>query len=146
MSRNRLCAGGVAVHLSEGGRVLQAEGDLLVGADGIHSTVRATLYPQEGPPIWNGTMLWRGATRWPVWRDGRTMAIAGGNDAKFVFYAIGKDRDDPDMRLTNWAVMARSRDPRAGRFSIGDWSRPFAALRTAYRSRFLTFAGACESS
>src|SRR5687768_4374921 len=38
------------------------EGAALVGADGIHSTVRAILYPGEGPPIWNGTMLWRGAT------------------------------------------------------------------------------------
>jgi 2-polyprenyl-6-methoxyphenol hydroxylase-like FAD-dependent oxidoreductase len=115
---------GVTVDLFEAGRVLQAQGDLLIGADGIHSTVRATLYPHEGPPIWNGTMLWRGATHWPVWRDGRTMAIAGGNDAKFVFYAIAEDPDDPDMRLTNWAVMARSRDPQAARSSIGDWSRP----------------------
>ncbi len=68
--------GKVTAFLSEAGKTLQASGDLLIGADRIHSTVRAKLYPDEGPPIWNGIMLWRGATRWPQWRDGRTMAIA----------------------------------------------------------------------
>jgi 2-polyprenyl-6-methoxyphenol hydroxylase-like FAD-dependent oxidoreductase len=114
----------VTVCLSEAGKALQANGDLLIGADGIHSTVRAKLYPDEGPPIWNGVMLWRGATRWPQWQDGRTMAIAGGNHAKFVFYPIGKDPDDPGMRLTNWAVMARNRKMHAGKLTLGDWSRP----------------------
>jgi 5-methylphenazine-1-carboxylate 1-monooxygenase len=55
--------------------------DALVGCDGIHSTVRSILYPTEGPPRWNGVMLWRGATDWPVYEDGRTMVIAGGNAA-----------------------------------------------------------------
>jgi 5-methylphenazine-1-carboxylate 1-monooxygenase len=129
---------GVTVYLSEGGRALQARGDLLVGADGIHSTVRTTLYPQEGPPVWNGVMLWRGATRWPAWRDGRTMAIAGGNHAKFVFYPIGEDPDNPAMCLTNWAVMARSHAPQAGRFTLGDWSRPgdLALVLPFVRDRF----------
>jgi 2-polyprenyl-6-methoxyphenol hydroxylase-like FAD-dependent oxidoreductase len=114
----------VTIYLSEAGKALQASGDLLVGADGIHSTVRAKLYPDEGPPIWNGVMLWRGATRWPKWQDGRTMAIAGGNHAKFVFYPIGKDPNDPGMRLTNWAVMARSREATTRKLPLGDWSRP----------------------
>ncbi|MEN3375594.1 MAG: 5-methylphenazine-carboxylate 1-monooxygenase, partial [Hyphomicrobiales bacterium] len=37
-----------------------AEGDVLIGADGIHSFVRSSLFPNEGPPAWNGLMLWRG--------------------------------------------------------------------------------------
>lgn len=114
----------VTAFLSEAGRTLQASGDLLIGADGIHSTIRAKLYPDEGPPIWNGVMLWRGATRWPQWQDGRTMAIAGGNQAKFVFYPIGSDPDDPGMRLTNWAVMARPRETEPRNLTLGDWSRP----------------------
>ena len=40
-----------------------ARGDVLIGADGIHSLVRETLFPNEGPPRWNGIMLWRGADR-----------------------------------------------------------------------------------
>ena len=89
------------------GAIVDANGDALIGADGIHSTVRSLFHPTEGPPIRNGTMLWRGAAEWPVWRDGRTMIIAGGMGAKFVYYPIHVDPARPDMRLTNWAVMAR---------------------------------------
>ncbi|KAB1083731.1 flavin-dependent oxidoreductase [Neorhizobium galegae] len=115
---------GVAVHLSgtDGWRGM-ARGDLLVGADGIHSAIRAQLYPDEGPPIWSGIMLWRGATRWPIWRDGRTMVISGGNFAKFVYYPIGADPAEPEMRLTNWAVMAKVGEPGTSPLRREDWSR-----------------------
>src|SRR5947209_14327641 len=83
-----------------------ARGDVLIGADGIHSFVRDKLYPNEGPPVWNGLMLWRGATDWPQFLPGRSMMIAGGLEAKFVLYPIGAGTA-PDRRLTNWAVVAR---------------------------------------
>ena len=102
----------------------EAVGDGLVGADGIHSRVRAIFYPEEGPPRWSGIMLWRGATAWPVHEDGRTMVIAGGNAAKFVFYPIHFDPAQPDVRLTNWAVMARVGDGRKGPPRREDWNRP----------------------
>lgn len=101
----------------------EARGDLLIGADGIHSAVRAALYPGEGPSIWSGIMLWRGATHWPKWRDGRTMAIAGGNFAKFVYYPIEADPGEPGMRLTNWAVMAKVGEAGAPPLRREDWSR-----------------------
>src|SRR5689334_17630764 len=51
--------GVVARFAGEDGTELPARrGDLLVGADGIHSAVRAQLHPGEGPPKWNGHMLW----------------------------------------------------------------------------------------
>ncbi|GGC48170.1 flavin-dependent oxidoreductase [Chelatococcus reniformis] len=117
-------ADGVSVALAGRGGATSARGDLLIGADGIHSRVRAHLYPDEGPPIWNGVMLWRGCTPWPTWLDGRTMAIAGGNFAKFVFYPIAAAADRPDMRLTNWAVMARTGERGALPARPEDWSRP----------------------
>lgn len=52
-------AEGVTARFADGS---QARADALVGADGIHSTVRSVLFPDEGPPRWNGVMLWRGAT------------------------------------------------------------------------------------
>jgi 2-polyprenyl-6-methoxyphenol hydroxylase-like FAD-dependent oxidoreductase len=130
---------GVSVELADrGGARSSAFGDLLVGADGIHSAVRTRLYPDEGPPIWNGVMLWRGCTRWPMWRDGRTMAIAGGNFAKFVFYPIGADPDRDDMRLTNWAVMAKTGDTGTSPLRPEDWSRPgvLAEVLPFVRDRF----------
>jgi len=97
-------------------------GDVLIGADGIHSFVRSQLYPNEGPALWNGTMLWRGAVDWPQFMTGRSMIIAGGMEAKFVLYPIAAG-SAPDRRLTNWAVMAKVSDggvpPRKE-----DWSRP----------------------
>ncbi|MGI6855246.1 flavin-dependent oxidoreductase [Mesorhizobium sp. 1B3] len=120
------------------GRSGRAQGDLLIGADGIHSTVRAQLYPDEGPPIWNGVMLWRGVAEWPVWRDGRTMAIAGGNFAKFVFYPIAADPERPDIRLTNWAVMATTGPRGASPSRREDWTR-YGVLEEALpfvRNRF----------
>src|SRR3712207_2990676 len=64
-----------------GAHMATARGDVLIGADGIHSQVRATLFPDEGPPCWNGLMLWRGATEWPVFLTGRSMIVAGGLSA-----------------------------------------------------------------
>ncbi len=106
------------------GERFEAAGDALVGADGIHSAVRAQLYPDEGPPTWSGIMLWRGATDWPVYQDGRTMVIAGGNAAKFVFYPIHHDPARPDRRLTNWAIMARIGDGSKPPPRREDWNRP----------------------
>src|SRR5262249_37194397 len=65
-----------------------AYGDILVGADGIHSAAREALYPDEGPARWNGAMLWRGATEWPRFLTSRSMIVAGGVAAKFVRYRI----------------------------------------------------------
>ena len=106
------------------GDAFDAEGDVLVGADGIHSTVRATFHPDEGPPVWNGMMLWRGATDWPVHVDGRTMVIAGGMGQKLVFYPIHADPAAPERRLTNWAVMARIGDGSGLPPRREDWNRP----------------------
>jgi 2-polyprenyl-6-methoxyphenol hydroxylase-like FAD-dependent oxidoreductase len=85
--------------------VCSARGDVLIGADGIHSVVRSRLFPAEGPPAWNGRVLWRGATDWPMFLDGRSMIIAGGMSAKLVLYPIAEG-SAPDRRLTNWAIVA----------------------------------------
>ncbi|WP_433557326.1 flavin-dependent oxidoreductase [Pseudonocardia xinjiangensis] len=97
-------------------------GDVLVAADGIHSTVRSILFPDEGAPRWNGVLMWRGATDWPEFGTGRSMIIAGGTAAKLVIYPIGRGAT-PGTRLTNWAVCVlagRPGDPPPGR---QDWSR-----------------------
>jgi 2-polyprenyl-6-methoxyphenol hydroxylase-like FAD-dependent oxidoreductase len=99
-----------------------AHGDILVGADGIHSHVRETLYPNEGPARWNGSMLWRGAVDWPKFLTGRSMVIAGGMAAKCVIYPIGEGARE-DRPLTNWAVLVKIGEGGAPP-NKEDWSRP----------------------
>ncbi|UGY01957.1 flavin-dependent oxidoreductase [Bradyrhizobium quebecense] len=107
--------GGVSAYFFDrsGSHVHTARGDILIGADGIHSKVREMLFPDEGGPCWNGLMLWRGATDWPAFLTGRSMIIAGGLNAKAVIYPIAPG-SSPASRLTNWAVLVR----------IGDGSSP----------------------
>jgi 2-polyprenyl-6-methoxyphenol hydroxylase-like FAD-dependent oxidoreductase len=105
-----------------GAHVATARGDVLIGADGIHSSVRATLFPAEGPPAWNGLMLWRGATEWPAFLTGRSMIVAGGLSAKMVVYPIAEG-SGPGQKLTNWAVVARVGEGGAPPRKE-DWSRP----------------------
>jgi len=100
-----------------------ARGDVLIGADGIHSTVRDLLYPNEGPARWNGIMLWRGATDWPVFLTGRSMIVAGGLAAKFVVYPIAEGTRE-NRRLTNWAVTAKVGADNIPPPRKEDWSRP----------------------
>src|SRR3954453_20296124 len=89
-----------------GAHVTTARGDILIGAAGIHSTVRGALFPDEGPPVWNGLMLWRGATEWPAFLTGRSMIVAGGLSAKMVVYPIAEGWRQ-GVKLTNWAVVAK---------------------------------------
>src|ERR1700720_1471915 len=96
-------------------------GDVLVGADGIHSAVREALYPNEGPARWNGSMLWRGAIDWPQFLTGRSMVIAGGMAAKLVIYPIAEG-SRPNHRLTNWAVLVKIAEPGVPPRKE-DWSR-----------------------
>ncbi|HET6182560.1 MAG TPA: flavin-dependent oxidoreductase [Acetobacteraceae bacterium] len=122
----------------DGAEQVEVMADALVGADGIHSTVRSIFHPDEGPPVWNGIMLWRGAAPWPVYVDGRTMVISGGMHAKFVFYPIHFDPARPDLRLTNWAVQARVQRGGGLPPHKEDWNRPglIEELAPLVRDRF----------
>lgn len=105
--------GGVTAHFAdtrfgESGETVR--GDILIGADGIHSAVRAHYFPDQGPPCWNGVQMWRGALDWPVFLDGQSMIVAGGMAGKLVLYPIGAGAT-PGTRLTNWVVNIRTGDP-----------------------------------
>jgi 2-polyprenyl-6-methoxyphenol hydroxylase-like FAD-dependent oxidoreductase len=78
------------------------EGALLIAADGIHSAVREKLYPHEGPPIWNGRILWRGITASDAFLSGRTMIMAGHESLKFVCYPISKEAGTNGSHRINW--------------------------------------------
>jgi 2-polyprenyl-6-methoxyphenol hydroxylase-like FAD-dependent oxidoreductase len=78
------------------------DGSLLIAADGIHSAVRGKLYPDEGPPIWNGRILWRGITESDAFLSGRTMIMAGHEILKFVCYPISNTPTRDGKFRVNW--------------------------------------------
>jgi 2-polyprenyl-6-methoxyphenol hydroxylase-like FAD-dependent oxidoreductase len=82
----------------------EASGALLIGADGIHSTVRASFYPNEGPPRFAGRLLWRASVEGTPFLDGRTMIMAGHQDQKFVCYPICAEHARGGRALINWVA------------------------------------------
>ena len=116
--------GGVAARFQRtDGRIETVEGAALVGADGIHSTLRAALHPDDGGICWNGISIWRGAVDWPAFDGGDSMVIAGDAVAKLVLYPIGPGKT-PDTRLTNWVIYARVAKPGEPLPVRESWSRP----------------------
>src|SRR5262245_46486580 len=54
---------GVAAHVVQAdGSTSELSGVLLIGADGIHSAVRAQMHPDQPPIHWGGAIMWRGTT------------------------------------------------------------------------------------
>jgi 2-polyprenyl-6-methoxyphenol hydroxylase-like FAD-dependent oxidoreductase len=100
-----------------------ARGDVLIAADGIHSTVRRPFYPDEGPPTWNGIMIWRGAVAYRPFLTGRLLLIAGGMQAKLVLYPIAPQTTTPGTNLLNWAVTAKLGDGSEPPPRREDWNR-----------------------
>ncbi|ORE97951.1 flavin-dependent oxidoreductase [Aurantimonas sp. 22II-16-19i] len=130
--------GGVTAHFTDsvrGGAGTTVRGDVLICADGIHSAARRLFYPDEGAPSWNGVVMWRGATEWTPWRDGRTMAIGGGMGAKFVLYPIAEAENG--KQLMNWVVNIKMADGAKSPPPKESWSRiAQRALVLPYASRF----------
>ncbi len=111
---------GVTAHFADGRGV---RGDVLVGADGIHSVLRAALHPDDGGIRWNGIQMWRGAIDWPAFEGGDTMIVAGDMVEKLVLYPIAAGAT-PGTRLTNWVVCAQIGDASRPPPRREDWSRP----------------------
>ena len=66
---------------------MQDSADVLVGADGIHSTVRQRLYPNEGQPRFPQQLLWRAAVESEPFLGGRA---AGNFHQRVIVYPIGR--------------------------------------------------------
>jgi len=110
-------AGGVTAVLADGARV---RGDLLVGADGIRSTVRALLWPGV-EPRYAGYVAWRGVV------DERALTPAT-HAAIFERYAFCLP--EGEMMLA-YPVPGRDDDVRPGRRAMNFvWYRPTDGART----------------
>ena len=118
-TRKRLGADAVVlnkkcVSVSENGSVSfedgsSAAGSCVIGCDGIHSAVRRQLFPNEGPPGYQGINMWRGTTRMKPFLTGASMATAGWLEVgKLVIYPIRKELDAQGRQLINWVAEIQS--------------------------------------
>jgi 2-polyprenyl-6-methoxyphenol hydroxylase-like FAD-dependent oxidoreductase len=65
----------------------EAVGDLLIGADGIHSAVRKHFYPGEAA-VFDGYLHYRGVVESEPYLTGRSMAVVGHRTHRAIVYPI----------------------------------------------------------
>ena len=116
-------AGGPKLHLTSAtdGAGRTVAGSLIVGADGIHSAIRAQMQPDEGPPIWGGAVLWRATSEAKPFRTGASMALIGHSTQRFVTYPISEPDAETGFATINW-IAELTFDPDAG-WNKEDWNR-----------------------
>ena len=102
------------------GTATDLEADVVIAADGIHSAVRAQLFPDEGPPRYSGVTMWRGVSAWPPILTGASMIRAGWlATGKLVIYPIRNHADGQGRQLVNWVAELET-PQRVDR----DWTQP----------------------
>lgn len=84
-------------------------GAALIAADGINSTARRLLYPDEGPPRFSGRILWRGCIERAPYLTGASMVWAGHANQKFIAYPISGRAARRGASLVNWIAELRVR-------------------------------------
>ncbi|HEY4323987.1 MAG TPA: flavin-dependent oxidoreductase [Mucilaginibacter sp.] len=112
----------IATFISKGSdeKIATVEGDVLIGADGIHSVVRKQFYPDEGIPKFSGIILRRGTAMAKPFLSGSTMIMAGSIGKKFIAYPLSTKADEQGNLLTNWIADLRvAPDSEISR----DWNR-----------------------
>ena len=80
----------------------QVSGALLVGADGIHSAVRAQMHPSQPPIHWGGAIMWRGTTWAKPIRSGSSFVGLGTHRHRIVFYPISHPDPTTGLAMINW--------------------------------------------
>lgn len=109
------------LHMEAGGRRSTANAQIILAADGIHSALRAQMYPQEGAPVWGGAILWRGTSRMSPFLSGADMILAGHDNQRIVAYPISATDPKTGLATINW-IAERRFDPEGG-WRREDWNR-----------------------
>jgi 5-methylphenazine-1-carboxylate 1-monooxygenase len=84
------------------GSASELSGTLLIGADGIHSAVRAQIHPGQPPIHWGGAVMWRGTTWGKPIRTGASFVGLGTHRHRVVFYPISHPDPQSGLSMINW--------------------------------------------
>ncbi|WP_270731152.1 flavin-dependent oxidoreductase [Shimia sp. Alg240-R146] len=101
--------------LQKDGQEVRETGTVLIGADGIHSAIRAHMHPDQPDIHWGGAVMWRG-TSWakPV-RTGSSFVGLGTHAQRMVIYPISPPDPDTGLALVNWIAEVVEEDPESRR-------------------------------
>ncbi len=102
----------------------EAQGSLLVSADGLHSAVRAQMHPTQPPIHWGGAILWRGTTPGVPIRSGASFVGLGSSRHRVVLYPIS--RPDATRGLATINCIAEITVDASQGWQHGDWNRQVA--------------------
>ena len=114
------------------GDTLVVEGDVLIGADGIHSGVRKQMYPNQGEVHWNGAIMWRGVSRVAPPRKRSSFVFVGGITQRSICYPV-TPIDNNGETMLNWIAELRTSDLEQADRS--DWNQ--RASKDAFLGKFL---------
>jgi 2-polyprenyl-6-methoxyphenol hydroxylase-like FAD-dependent oxidoreductase len=112
------------------GTELRERGTLLIGADGIHSAVRAQMHPEQPPIHWGGAVMWRGTTLAKPIRTGSSFVGLGTHRHRVVVYPISPADPATGLAMINW-IAEVTLDNAEGWKSSG-WFRPVEIAEFAH--------------
>ena len=95
---------------------------VLIGADGIHSAIRAQMHPGQPPIHWGGAVMWRGTSLARPIRTGSSFIGLGTHRQRMVIYPISHPDPDTGLALINWIAEVTYDDPSAHERT--GWYRP----------------------
>jgi 5-methylphenazine-1-carboxylate 1-monooxygenase len=84
------------------GSTSEARGALLIGADGIHSAIRAQMHPHQPPIHWGGAVMWRGVSWAKPIRTGSSFIGLGTHRHRIVLYPISHADPRTGLAMINW--------------------------------------------
>jgi 5-methylphenazine-1-carboxylate 1-monooxygenase len=82
----------------------EAEGDILIGADGIHSAVRRQFYPGE-KAVFDGYLHYRGIVESEPYLTGASMVVIGHRHHRAILYPVAKRPGGQVM--VNWLAYTK---------------------------------------
>lgn len=113
------------------GESFAQSGDMLIGADGIHSGVRAQMHPNQAAVNWSGAVMWRGVSRAAPPRNKNSFVFVGGISQRFICYPVEPLDANGETQL-NWIAELHPDDTAA--IDQSDWNKP--ATADAFMSQF----------
>ena len=122
------------------------EADIVIAADGIHSTIRKKYYPDEGKPIYGGIKLWRGSTWQESFLSGQTMILAGAlKTGKMVIYPISQPNKE-GKTLINWVAEVKTDSYKNNEWNRSGRMEDFAHLYAGWQFDWLNVPSMIENA